>query len=101
MDASVLVLDDDPDVLKAARLALLGTARQIDTARSAEGVEAAIAAGAYQVILLDMNFAPGRHGGEEGLDWLARIRELAPATSVVPMTTYGAVSLAVEALKCG
>jgi two-component system response regulator RegA len=101
MDTAVLVLDDDPDVLKAARLALAAVTAQVDTARSAEGLEGAIAAGAYQVILLDMNFALGKHSGEEGLDWLGRIRQLAPATSVVPMTTYGAVSLAVEALKRG
>ena len=48
-----------------------------------------------------MNFAPGERGGGAGLDWLARFQAADPALSVVLMTTYGGVALAVEALKRG
>jgi DNA-binding NtrC family response regulator len=52
-------------------------------------------------ILLDMNFAPGERTGREGLDWLGRLRVAVPTASVVLMTAFGGVSLAVEALKNG
>jgi DNA-binding NtrC family response regulator len=48
-----------------------------------------------------MNFAAGARGGREGLDALARLQAADPALSVVLMTTYGGVALAVEALKRG
>jgi DNA-binding NtrC family response regulator len=58
-------------------------------------------ADAYEVVLLDMNFALGDQSGRDGLDQLARIQMFDPALSVVLMTAYGGVSLAVEALKRG
>ena len=53
------------------------------------------------VVLLDMNFALGQHSGREGLNALARLRVMDPCVSVVLMTAYGSVTLAVEALKQG
>jgi DNA-binding NtrC family response regulator len=81
-----LIVDDDPDVLKAA-------------AASPEGM--AERARGYDAVLLDMNFAIGARDGAEGLDILSRLQAADPALSVVLMTTYGGVSLAVEALKRG
>ena len=48
-----------------------------------------------------MNFALGQHSGRDGLNALARLRVMDPALSVVLMTAYGSVTLAVEALKQG
>ena len=97
----VLILDDDPDVLKAARIALLGDVAAVETLGSSEGLEDAVAPGGYDVALLDMNFTPGDHTGREGLSALARIRAADPALAVVLMTSWGGVALAVEALKQG
>ena len=90
-----LVVDDDADVLKAAAVALGGAA----TVTSPDGLDAR--AGEFDAVLLDMNFAIGARSGREGLDALARLQAAEPALSVVLMTTYGGVSLAVEALKRG
>lgn len=46
-----------------------------------------------------MNFSAGINNGNEGLYWLKRIREIAPALPVVMLTAYGDVELAVKALK--
>jgi DNA-binding NtrC family response regulator len=97
----VLVLDDDEDVLKAARLALAPDAESVRTSGATDSLGALIGPGELDAVLLDMNFAPGEHGGREGLDALARIRARDPEVSVVLMTVYGGVSLAVEALKRG
>ena len=97
----VLVLDDDPDVLTSARLALAREAEQVDVLGAPEGIEDRLASQSYDAVLLDMNFAPGEHSGGAGLDVLARVQAADGALSVVLMTVYGGVSLAVEALKRG
>lgn len=97
----VLVLDDDPDVLKAAGLALARASSQVALISSPAEIEPALAATAFDAVLLDMNFLPGEHSGGAGLDVLACIQTVDPAVSVVLMTVYGGVSLAVEALKRG
>jgi len=100
-DAAFLVLDDDEDILKAARLALTREASRTDLAASPGDLEARLAGIAYDAVLMDMNFAPGERSGGEGLDALARIRAADPHLSVVLMTTFGGVALAVEGLKRG
>ena len=97
----VLVLDDDPDVLKAAGMALARAARRVELAASPDAVEPALQAEPFDAVLLDMNFAPGEHSGDAGLDMLDRIQAIDPSLSVVLMTVYGGVSLAVGALKRG
>ena len=99
MPSAFLIVDDDPDVLKAAAAALAGDADRVDIALSPEGIEAR--AHLYDAILLDMNFAAGERDGSVGLDTLARLQAADPALSVVLMTTFGGVALAVQALKRG
>ncbi len=96
---ALLIIDDDPDVLKAAAAALARAAERVDTAGSPDGV--AERAHVYDAILLDMNFAAGARDGSAGLDTLDRLHEADSALSVVLMTTYGGVALAVQALKRG
>ena len=94
-----LVVDDDPDVLKAAAMALAARDTLVRTAAAPQGMEAA--APDCDAVLLDMNFALGARDGAEGFDALARVAAADPALSVVLMTTYGGVALAVDALKRG
>jgi DNA-binding NtrC family response regulator len=98
-DLHYLVVDDDPDVLKAAVLALAGPAVRVETATSPDGLE--LRAADCDAVLLDMNFAAGARNGAEGLDCLARLQAADPGLAVVLMTTFGGVALAVEALKRG
>jgi DNA-binding NtrC family response regulator len=97
---AVLVIDDDPDVLKAARLALAREA-EVEALVSPEGLADKVRDRAYDAVLLDMNFALGERSGREGFDALAAVKAADPALSVVLMTTYGGVALAVQALKRG
>jgi DNA-binding NtrC family response regulator len=101
MVGPILVIDDDADVLRAARFALKETAARVDGLASPEGAVARLAEGGFEVVLLDMNFAAGEYRGREGLDALAEIQAADPTLSVLLMTAYGGVSLAVEALKRG
>jgi DNA-binding NtrC family response regulator len=96
---ALLIVDDDPDVVKAAVATLARAAERVDTAASPEGLQER--AHLYDAVLLDLNFAAGARDGAEGLDTLDRLHEADPALSVVLMTTFGGVALAVEALKRG
>ena len=98
---SVLLLEDDPDVVKAVRWAVSREADAVDVVERPLFMAEALAAKSYDVALIDMNLEPGQHSGEAGLDALATIREADETLSVVLMTVYGAVGLAVEALKQG
>ncbi len=98
---SLLVLDDDADVLKAATMALTPDARQVDLISDPAGTMPMVRERSYDVLLLDMNFALGEHQGHAGLNVLEEVQAFDPTLSVVLMTSYGRVSLAVETLKRG
>ncbi|HWM62100.1 MAG TPA: response regulator [Rhizomicrobium sp.] len=98
---SLLIADDDADVRRAAQLALAAQAATIQTAATLAEMEGQLTKGAFDVVLLDMNFALGEHHGRDGLDGLAHAKTIDPTLSIVLMTAFGAVSLAVEALKRG
>jgi two-component system response regulator RegA len=101
MTGPVLVVDDDRDVLHAARLALAGESERVETAPSAADLLGKLEDDVYEALLLDMNFALGEQSGREGLNLLADVRAKDPDLAVVLMTTYGGVALAVESLKGG
>jgi DNA-binding NtrC family response regulator len=97
----ILVVDDNSDVLTAARLALAPRFEQVETLRVPADLPEVMARMSPHAVLLDMNFAPGKQNGREGLDWMSRILAAEPQASVVLMTAFGGVALAVEALKNG
>jgi DNA-binding NtrC family response regulator len=98
--AKALIVEDDRDVQRAARVALAAHFSSIELAENAMRLDQWLDA-ATEVVLLDMNFVSGQHSGRDGLNALARIRVIDPSVSVVLMTAYGSVTLAVEALKQG
>jgi two-component system, NtrC family, response regulator HydG len=97
----LLIVDDNSDVLTAARLALAPHFEKVVTLQNPDHLVGTLDRFVPDAILLDMNFAPGERTGREGLDWLGRLRVAVPTASVVLMTAFGGVSLAVEALKSG
>jgi len=99
--SSVLIVEDDPDVRRSARIALAARFSRIELLESTDGLEERLAAQAFDVVLLDMNFVSGERSGAAGLNGLARVHAFDPTLAVVLMTAYGGVALAVESLKQG
>jgi DNA-binding NtrC family response regulator len=97
----VLVVEDDVDVQRSARLALSSYVERVELLGSTDKLDDALAASPFDVVLLDMNFVVGERSGAAGLNALARVQAFDPTLAVVLMTAYGGVSLAVEALKKG
>ncbi len=98
---SVLVIDDDADVLTALQLFLKGEVQHVFTERNPQNVASLLATEAIDLVLLDMNFNASVNTGNEGLYWLKRIREMKPGLPVVMITAYGDIDLAVKSLKEG
>lgn len=98
---NVLIIDDDADVLLAAEIVLKKRFRTVLTETDPLRLPGHLAQHNFDVVLLDMNFTAGLTSGKEGLEWLRRIRDLAPDAKVIMMTAYGAIELAVQAIKEG
>lgn len=100
-NASILIVDDDTDVLTAVRLLLKTEAKDVVTEKNPENLRWHLSKDNFDVILLDMNFTSSINTGNEGLFWLKEIRKLKPDTSVVMITAYGDIDLAIRSLKEG
>lgn len=96
-----VVVDDDPDIGLAARLALRDLFERIETLSSASELMRFLKSETPDAILLDLNFERGATDGREGLECLATIMAQDPDAAVVIITAHGAVSIAVEAIKRG
>lgn len=99
--ARILVIDDNKSVLSALEILLQFEYETVDTISNPNQISSYTNLDLVDIILLDMNFQAGRNSGNEGLYWLREIIKKAPNTSVIMMTAYGAVDLAVKALKEG
>ena len=99
--ARILVVDDDQDVLVAARLLLKQQGYQVRTETTPQAIPSALKQESPAVVLLDMNFTQEATSGREGFYWLQQIRELAPVAVVLLITAYGDVEMAVRAIKEG
>ncbi len=100
-NASILIIDDDPDVLTAVRLMLKTEVKEVVTEKNPENIRWHLTKDDYDVILLDMNFTSSINTGNEGLFWLKEIRKLRADAAVIMITAYGDIDLAVRSLKEG
>lgn len=97
----ILVVDDNKSILSAIEMLLNGRYEKVRTLSTPNALLSELAADKYDVLLLDMNFSAGVNTGNEGLYWLQRVIEYQPSISVIMITAYGDVSLAVRAIQMG
>lgn len=100
-DAKILIIDDDQDVLLAAKLFLKQYIKIVHTEKNPENIPNLLKLESYDVILLDMNFSRDATSGKEGFYWLNKIMEIDPAAVVIFITGYGDIELAVQGIKEG
>ena len=101
LDAKILVVDDNKSVLSALEILLQFEYKTVTTISNPNQISTFRELPEYDLVLLDMNFSAGVNTGNEGLFWLREIRKKAPEIAVIMMTAYGAIDLAVKALKEG
>lgn len=94
--ARLLVIDDDPSTLSTLSALLESEGYAVETAESGErGLELAVG-GIFDVVLCDV-----RLPGMSGLDVLRQLRERRLDASLIVMTGFASVDLAVDAMKLG
>ena len=99
--AHILVVDDDPDIVQSARVVLRQHFARVSVASNPQRLPFLINTERPDVVLLDMNFTADVTKGSEGLFWLQKILADHPSLSVIMVTAFGDVKLAVEAMKIG
>jgi DNA-binding NtrC family response regulator len=99
--ANIVVIDDQEDILFAAKMLLKKHFENIYTLNNPKNVVKLLAENPIDVVLLDMNYRIGFEDGREGLYLLKEIKTLSPKTIVILMTAFGKVETAVEGLKSG
>ncbi|SFC48054.1 sigma-54-dependent transcriptional regulator [Pseudoalteromonas denitrificans] len=98
---SILVVDDNQDILIAAKLLLKKHYDIIKTTDSPFEIESYIKQFNPDVIILDMNYSQDSVSGKEGFFWLNKILNINPHIVVIMMTAYSDIKLAVDAIKAG
>ncbi len=99
--ARILIVDDDTDILLAAKMYLRQHFQTVHTEKNPENISDLLKNESYDVILLDMNFSRDATSGKEGFHWLNKILEVDPAAIVIFITGYGDIELAVQGIKEG
>ena len=101
MKGKILILDDNKSVLTALEMLLQTVFEHVYTLQNPNCLVSTIQKHQIDVVLLDMNFKAGINTGNEGIYWLHQIQKYDPTISVVMITAYGDVALAVKAVKEG
>ncbi|MGB0893831.1 MAG: sigma-54-dependent transcriptional regulator [Parashewanella sp.] len=98
---SILIVDDNADILTASRLLLKQSYQQVKTTTDPQHIASYLEQFDIDVILLDMNFTRDAISGKEGFYWLEKILKLKPSCKVIMMTAFAELDLAVKAIKAG
>lgn len=100
-EANILVVDDHKNVLTALDMLLSGEFSRVKCLSKPGMILSELGREKYSAVLLDMNYTAGQNTGNEGLFWLRELVKSDPGLSVVMITGFGDVELAVTALKEG
>ena len=97
----LLVADDQLHILEALRLLLRPEGYELEMVRTPALALEAMTRESFDGVLIDLNYTRDTTSGQEGLDLVARIREIDTQVPVVVMTAWGNIDLAVEAMRRG
>ena len=97
MTRTILIIDDEKDMLQLLKRSLeaeLGC--HVTTVDNSEMALSCFTPNEYDLVLTDI-----RMPGMSGVDLLAEIKKMRPEQTVILMTAYGKIDLAVEAMRQG
>lgn len=97
----ILIVEDDADVAKAARLLLERQGMTVSIAADPAAAWVYLAERPADVLLLDLNFARGRTSGEEGFAMLDRLIAADRHAVVIVVTGHSGIAVAVQAMRQG
>ena len=94
--ASILVVDDEPDLRTLYELTLLREGYRVETAGNLAQARAHLEVCRFDVLITDMRLPDGM-----GMELLHHLKEQRRKERAIVMTAYGSADNAVEALRCG
>ncbi len=97
----ILIIDDNTEFLIALKILLSPYFEYVTTEAIPDRIQTHLNSEKFDVILLDMNFKAGIQSGNEGFYWMNKIREIDEEVSIIFITAYGDVDLAIRSLKEG
>jgi DNA-binding NtrC family response regulator len=100
-NGNILIVDDNESILSTLKILLTPQFQNVVAISDPGRLLTELGKKEFNIVILDMNFRAGVNSGNEGIYWLSRIKEAYPEMSVIMMTAYGDVEIAVKALKAG
>jgi DNA-binding NtrC family response regulator len=98
---AILLIDDNPAVVRAMEIAFRMAGHSLDGAATPEEAFSRLSRRSYDAVLLDLNFSANQSDGAEGLACLARIMAEDPNACVVVITAHSGIKIAVAAMQAG
>lgn len=92
----ILVVDDDPSILKVIRMRLEAQGYQVVTAIDAQKAIDLATENMFDMALLDLKL-----NGKDGIQLMEDLHQLNPEIPVIILTAYGTIKSAVAAMKKG
>ena len=96
MKFTVLVIDDEPGIVRSLDRVLSDRGYRVATAGSAARGMEMLGEARPQVVLLDLRLPDG-----DGLSMIPEIQKVDPAIRVIVITAFGDLKLGIEAMKAG
>jgi len=98
---TLLIVDDNKSVISALEMMLQYEVEKLITISTPKRIHEVLEQNDIDIVLLDMNFQAGVNSGNEGLFWMKEVLKHDSNISVVMITAYGDVELAVRDLREG
>lgn len=101
IQGKILAVDDNQDLLKSLQKMLKFDFEEFYSTSDPKNIPSIIKNRNIDVVLLDMNFTEGDQSGNDGLHWLKRIKEIDETITVIMITAYADIDIAVKAIQDG
>jgi DNA-binding NtrC family response regulator len=101
LKARILIVDDNEELLMGLKMFLTPHVGDVTTLKNPNQLPSFLQNNIFDLVLLDMNFTAGVNSGNEGLYWMKRVLEIDPLSTIVLITGFGDVELAVKAMREG
>ena len=98
---TLLVIDDDSGILNTLELIMRDEFEKVIAIADPNRIYEIFRKNVVDIVMLDMNFRAGVHNGNEGLFWMKEISGLDKDSSIIIVTAYDDIDLAVKAIREG
>ncbi|MCJ8318811.1 MAG: sigma-54 dependent transcriptional regulator [Colwellia sp.] len=101
MKDSIIIADDDPQIIIALKLLLQAEGFEVTAVTNPMTLLDKLKTQEYALALIDLNYQTDTTSGAEGLQLISDIKKLDELLPIIVMTGYSSVDIAVDAMKKG